>query len=448
MLNALRRLVTYLLLAVIVLTAFTSLMLRLLTPMLGEYRTDIEQWAGELIQQPISIESIDARIDGFTPKLNLVGVELLDNNRQFPIARFGGLSIHFGMLRTLMNGRLTLDQIELHGLDISLVRDVDGSISVSGLGAAIKREDGDSQRQSEKAGKGFAAWMLQQGRVSLYKSHINLIDLKLQQNLYFPDISIVLNNSVNQHRLHGRFELPEELGGELEVDLRLTGDVADRKSWNGGIYLQGDVLNSNTILKWLALKEWQLQNGTVDGELWGDIVAGEVTQLQGRFAANSIGLDYQGRRLPLTQFDTQAKITRVDSDWQLQLSRINFGGALRGKMPHYLQLKAERDGWRVSLDQINLSALPSLIRVIKPDFLDEGAQFRGHLREIDLFYGKRVDAFRARLDQVGGSGISAVPVVTGLSGRVDLSERVVSLAINSPNLKLDIPSLFGQPLPT
>ncbi|NOR52429.1 MAG: hypothetical protein GQ470_07405 [Gammaproteobacteria bacterium] len=451
MFNALRRIVSYLLIGVIIMTALSSLMLRLLTPMLGEYRVDIEQWASQLIQQPISIQSIDARIDGFTPKLNLVGVELLDSSRLFPIARFGELSIHFGMLHSLMSGRLTLDHIELYGLDILLVRDADGAVSVSGLGG-VKSKPEDSQRPSKneekKAGLGFATWLLQQRKISIRKSHISWVDLQQQKNLDFPDSSITLQNSGNKHTIYGLFELPDELGKELEINVNLTGEVADRAGWHGDIYLRGKALNSNAMLKWSALKEWNLKQGVVDGEFWGDIVAGEISKIQGRFEANSIELEYLDKQLPLTRFDTQALIKRLDSGWQLQLSRINFGGALRGKMPRYLQLKMESDGWRINLDQLNLSAIPSLVTLIKPHLLDEGAQLRGYLRNIELFYHQGVDSFRGSLDRVGVSGIKDMPTVAGLTGQVELNKGVVSLAINSPRLKLDIPTLFNHQLPT
>lgn len=265
MLNGLRNLIVYLLLAVVVMTALISLTLRLLTPMLSEYRTDIEQWASQLIEQPISIESINARMVGFSPQLDLAGVELLDQNRQRPIARFGGLSIHFGLLSSLISGNITLDHIELYGLDIALTRDVDGSISVNGLGGTIKESGGGPQKG--QSGGGFGVWLLQQGKVSLYNSHIRWFDKETQRNLDFPEVSVIIRNDGNRHIVNGMLELPYELGGEIELDLSLTGEIFDSKSWHGEIYLRGELLNGQSILDALALKQWRLHQGELNGEL-------------------------------------------------------------------------------------------------------------------------------------------------------------------------------------
>ena len=446
MLNVLRNLIAYLLLAVIVMTAFTSLMLRLLTPMLSEYRTDIEQWASQLIEQPISIKSIDARMVGFSPQLNLAGVELLDQNRQRPIAQFSGLSIHFGMLSSLISGNITLDHIELHGLDISLIRDVDGSISVNGLGG-IKRESG-GESQKRPSGGGFGVWLLQQGKVSLHNSHIRWFDKGSQRNLDFPEVSVIIQNDGNHHIVNGLLELPEEIGGEIEVDLNLTGNIFDSKSWHGDLYLRGEMLNGKSILEGVALKQWQLNQGELNGELWGEIIAGKLSQMQGRLAAKAIELEYMERRLPLSRFDSHALIKRVDSGWQLQFSRLNFDGALRGKLPHYLQLKQERGGWRVALDQLNLDALPPFISMVKPELLDKSAQFGGHLRSVDLYFGKTLEMFRATMDQVKVSGLIGLPAVSGLTGQIDLSDGGVSLAVNSPALELTLSKIFAQKLPS
>jgi len=430
--------------AVIVMTAFASIVLRLLTPMLSEYRTDVEQWASQLIQQPISIESIDARMDGFTPKLNLSGVELLDRNREYAIARFGGLSIHFGILSTLITGKVTFDLIELHGLDVSLIRDVEGTVSVSGLGG-IKKEGGDSKDvQAEKV---FGAWLMQQGRVSLYKSHIRWIDRVQQRRLDFPEVSVILKNSGNHHTIHSMFELPEEIGGELEVALDLEGDIFNKDSWGGEIYLKGEGLKSHALLTGVALQEWQLQRGIVDGEFWGEIISGELEQVQGKFLAKEVKLEYLDKSVPFSQFDTHALLKRIDSGWQLQLSRINFGGTLRGKMPRYLQFKQESDGWRLSLDQLNIDALPPLIAVVKPSLIGEASKFDGNLHDIEIYYGQGVETLRARLDSILFSGINGLPTVSGLTGRAELSGGVATLVVNSPNLGLKIPTLFKEGLP-
>ena len=446
MLNALRNLIAYLLLVVIVMTAFTSLMLRLLTPMLSEYRTDIEQWASQLIQQPISIKSIDARMVGFSPQLNLSGVELLDQNRQRPIARFGGLSIHFGMLSSLISGNITLDHIELHGLDISLTRDVDGSISVDGLGGIKKESDGESQQK--QSGGGFGVWLLQQGKVSLHNSHIRWFDKETQRNMDFPEVSVIIHNDGNHHIVNGLLELPEEIGGEIELDLSLTGEIVNSQSWYGDLYLRGEVLNGKSILEDVAVKQWRLHRGELNGEIWGEIVAGKLSQMQGRFAAKAIELEYKDRRLPLSRFDSQALIKRVDSGWQLQFSRLNFDGALRGKLPHYLQIKQERDGWRIALDQLNLAALPPFISMVKPELLDKSSQFGGRLRSVELYYAQKLEMFKATMDQVKVSGLIGLPAVSGLTGQIDLSDDGVSIAINSPDLELKLPTIFNKKLPS
>jgi uncharacterized protein YhdP len=150
---------------------------------------------------------------------------------------------------------------------------------------------------------------------------------------------------------------------------------------------------------------------------------------------------------PLSHFDTQALLTRVDSGWQLQLSRINFDGALRGKMPRYLQFRQESEGWRLAMDQLNIGALAPLVAVVKPEALDGAAQLNGVLRNINLNFVQRLESMQAELEEIAISGVKGIPGVSGLSGRAELSDGVLSLAMNSPALELELAALFKKKLP-
>lgn len=462
MFNALRRILSYLLLLVIVMTAFTSLMLRLLTPMLGEYRTDIEQWASQLIQQPIAIQSIEAKMVGFTPQLNLAGVEFLDANRQSSVARFEGLSIHFGMLSSLINGTLTLDHIELHGLDISLVKDNSGNISVSGLGGATNniKSKSNAAKMTELANdstpqvddtkqvrRGVEAWLLQQGKVSIHRSRIRWHDVAKKQKFDFPEVSVILTNVGKHHSIYSLLELPDEVGSELELDIDLAGDIFNKQSWHGNIYLRGDELNGQTLLGASLPNEWQVKQGHIDGEFWGEIANGKLEQLQGRVAARKFELAFKDRRIPLSNFDLQGLLSGDDTNWKLQFSRINFDGPLRGKVPHYLQLQKEDAGWRLNFDQLNLAALLPFVSVIKPELLDDKASFGGYLNTVEVYYGERVDSFSGTLDGVKLTGVVGFPTVVGLEGDIALKDGVTTFAVNSPGLELNIPRIFKSELP-
>ena len=444
MLNALRRLIFSLLVAVIAMTALASLILRLMTPMLSEYKTDVEQWASQLLQQPISIESINAQMDGFTPKLNLTGVELLDSNREYSIAKFGGLSIHFGIISSLITGKITFDHVELHGLEISLIKDVNGAISVSGLGGF---KPANSSGRDGRAENIFVAWLLHQGKVSLYKSHIQWNDVGQQKKLDFPEVSVTIKNSGDRHIIHSMFELPPEIGGGVDIALNLKGDILDNSSWGGEIYLKGDGLKSGALLKGRSLQEWSIGQGVADGEFWGTIKAGRLEQIQGHLLAKEIKLEHEDKLVSIAHFNTQLLLKRIDNDWQLQFSRINFGGALRGKMPNYLQVREEKGGWRVTLDHFNIGALQPLIAAAKPELFGEHSKLHGSLRSTELYYREGVESLRTGLDAIEISGLNGWPGVAGLNGRVELRDGVTTMALNSPKLKLNIPEIFRKKLP-
>ncbi len=431
--------------------ALISLTLRLLTPVLGDYRSNIEQWASELIRQPIAIQSIEAKMVGFSLQLDLAGVEFLDADRQESVARFDGLSIHVGILNSLMNRMFILDYIELHGLDVALVKDEDGAISIHGMGGGSDDPNGGGKiagDETEQARKGIERWLLQQGRISLHRSRIRWSDIAREQQFDFSDVSIKITNSGSDHSIYSLVELPDEVGGELEVEIRLTGDVVDSKSWRGAFYLRGDDLNSQLLFGSALPKDWQIREGGVDGEFWGDIVAGKLSQMQGRIRAKAVELAYREREMPLSNFDLQLRLSGGAPNWKLQLSRINFDGPLRGKLPHYIQLQQEANGWRLNLDQFNLAALLPVVSVLKPELLEPEAKLRGDVHAIELHYDEGLDSLGATLERMEISGVVGLPSISGLNAVVELRHGVASAAIKSPEVTLNIPQIFKAALPS
>ncbi|MCW8888109.1 MAG: DUF3971 domain-containing protein, partial [Gammaproteobacteria bacterium] len=132
----------------------------------------------------------------------------------------------------------------------------------------------------------------------------------------------------------------------------------------------------------------------------------------------------------------------------LQLSRLTFGGSLRGEMPHYLQFQERDNGWHINIDRLNMSALPPLLKVVKPELLAKESKFSGELRAIELFYGTGVELFKSELDNIQLVGIDGWPAFTGLVGHAEWSNQIATVDLNSPKLELQIPRLFENTLPS
>ncbi|MDR1994514.1 YhdP family protein [Azonexus sp.] len=418
-------------------------------PQIGEHKAEIEQAASRVVGQQVSIGHIAARWQGLNPDLILDDVRLLDAGGEptFTLARVEGVL----SWQSLWRWRPVLALLAFDGPVLQIRRDSAGHITVAGISATA---DGDS---------GFADWVLAQKRIRIRDATIVWDDqLRQAPSLLLEDFQFALDNRGRNHSfglsaappaaLADRLDIRGEIIGNLgEAFEKLAGkvfvqvDYADLAGWRawvdypidlpqgrGALRIWGDLANAGgTVTADLALEELRLRLQPALPELNLDSLRG---RLEGRYKTGEWSL--RGRKLELlTHQGVRIAPTDFLVTWRQEPgSRLINGNA--------------------SASFLDLGVLAALAEYLP---LDEHSRQllnqhrpQGQVSELRASWGIEDETLKRYALQAAFSGLGmlpggAFPGGSGLSGRIDLSEKGGDLMLDSERSTLSLPAVFPEP---
>ena len=261
----------------IVLLAILLTAARLLLPQLGHYKQELETEISAFIGQPVAVGNFEIGWHGYGPRLFLHNVQLLDQAGEQPLFSFSEAHIDVSLPLTLYRTQVALHDLTLVGIDLTLVRQADGRISLGEMD--LPQADTDSG-----SGDGGAVfdWLFRQKKLAIENSTLYFHDkLQGEFSLAVHDVNIYLRNDDNDHFLGGRISLPSTLGGRIEVMAQAQGEVGDYENWSVDFYAEGTGLE---LVQWLVDQPslgMRMVNGTAEIELWGGVRQSRLDNLKG-----------------------------------------------------------------------------------------------------------------------------------------------------------------------
>ena len=463
---------------VIFMAAFTGTM-QLLLPVAGKYRENVEQWASRSFQQPIRIGGLGAAWRGFGPRLKLNDVQLLDHDGETVLARFDQAYIGIDLLKSLRYGALQPGAITIAGIRLTLVRDTDGTISVSGLaGPKPAAQDGAAGQRRQEA---MEQWFLRQNHLAVEAGEIEWIDRQKEANpRRFSDVYLRLRNQGEQHQIEGFAMLPDDLGRRLQFGVEVTGNFMRSDHWRGEVYVQGTALRLPGWLGDTDLLGTRLADGRTDFKLWSNWVEGKPVNIDADVSAyglhfvrapgaatpadpadaanerlqtaTSVLIDAVSGRFAWQQRDDgwaagaeRFLVKRADKIWppsefHMAYARYDDGPVFEGEMGFVriedlarmlLSSRELKDHWRVALMNI---------------------EPRGIVRGLRVRYQKNNDAadgidVAADLDAVTTRPWKTLPGITGLTGSLAAGATSGHFDLATQQAAIDFGDLFRGPLP-
>ena len=252
-------------LASVVLLAIAMSAARLLLPQLERYKGDLELEISQLIGQPVSVADVEVGWHGYGPRLFLHDVQLHDRSGGQVLFGFDLAHVDVSLPLTLYRWQVALRDLTFRGIELSLQRQLDGSVSVAGL--ELPQVAAGQAGENDNA---FLAWLFSQKYLAIEESVIHWRDL-MQGDYGFTmnDVSLKLHNEGEQHFLSGQVHLPPSLGGGVKVMAEAQGLVEDLADWSVDFYAEGHGLE---LAQWLADRPTlglRMLNGSAELELWG-----------------------------------------------------------------------------------------------------------------------------------------------------------------------------------
>ncbi|WP_448091872.1 YhdP family protein [Pseudomonas lini] len=431
---------------VLVLMALFVSLGRELTPLVAEYRADVEDKASAALGMPLQIGKLEGNWSGLAPVLLAHDVMVGEGSNALRLDQVRAVP---DLWASLLAREVRIAHLELNGLKISLKEGEDGHWALEGLPVQQDQPLDPEQLLNRMQ-------MVQQ--LSVLDSQITLQPLG-ESPLTLTYVGLNLKTGPSRQRLDARLTLPD--GQPVAMSLRTRVHASQWKDGEADAYLS---LPQSDWSKWLPerlTQQWNFSEIKAGGELWMNWSKGTLQraairlnapQLKGAYAErkpiqiNNLALNGYFQRSStgvLVTLDSLA-MNLGDTRWE---SKLQFQQtAATDKAPELLHLQADR---------LDLTPLTPLLNALGP--LPEGVataverlKVTGVLRNVLIDFRPAASddskfSFAANMEKVGFDAYRGAPAVRNVSGSISGDLGQGELRMDSKDFSLHLDPIFAKP---
>lgn len=420
---------------------------RQFTPLIAEYRLQVEHELQQRLQQDIHIKQLQGTWSGFSPRLEARDVSIGNGAEQLLLDE---LHIQPDVLASLLARELRLKEVTLIGLQISVEELQPQQWSVQGVQL-------DSAEQAVFKLNDWLAKLQQVAQLSVINSRV-VVQAYGNEPLALKYAGFTLSRVGAEQHLAVRAVLPDGETLQLSAQGRLIGQ--DWRQSQISAYLKTP---SSNLAQWLPkalVDEWQLAQLRFGGELWLQAQHGRI---------HSAAIDLREVALDLQVADAEAlhlQSTAVQGFYQddgeqkvawLEQFAWQANDRLQGDLPLLVSYQnQDTPTWQLALKSLELTDVHYLVEraiplsAVAADVL-QSLQPQGSLSHVNLQWQPEQAkeqrlAFAANMQQVGFSSWHDVPAATHISGQISGGLTQGQLRLASDNgFSLHLARLFPKP---
>ena len=432
-------------LALVLMALYVSLG-RELTPLVAEYRGEVETRGRDALGMPLQIGELKGNWSGFAPILSAHDVTVGEGANALHLEKVRAVP---DLWASLLAREIRIAHLELNGLKISLKQGNDGEWALEGL--PVRNDQPLDPEQLLNS-----LQMVQQ--LSVLDSQITLQPWG-ESPLSLTYVGLNLKTGAYRQRLDVRLTLPD--GQPMAMSLRTRIQASQWKEGEADVYLS---LPQSDWSKWLpesVSQQWNFSEIKGGGELWATWGQGVLQSAAVRLNAPQIKGAYAERKpvqinnLALNgyfQRSTEGMLVTLDS-LAMNLGETRWESRLQLKQLAATD-KAE-EAWHLQADRLELTPLTPLLNALAP--LPEGfattverLKVIGGLRNvlIDVRPNATDDSkfsFAANLDRVGFDAYHGAPAARNVSGSISGDLGHGELRMDSKDFMLHLDPIFAKP---
>ena len=432
-------------LALVLMALYVSLG-RELTPLVAEYRGEVETRGRDALGMPLQIGELKGNWSGFAPILSAHDVTVGEGANALHLEKVRAVP---DLWASLLAREIRIAHLELNGLKISLKQGNDGEWALEGL--PVRNDQPLDPEQLLNS-----LQMVQQ--LSVLDSQITLQPWG-ESPLSLTYVGLNLKTGAYRQRLDVRLTLPD--GQPMAMSLRTRIQASQWKEGEADVYLS---LPQSDWSKWLPeslSQQWNFSEIKGGGELWATWGQGVLQSAAVRLNAPQIKGAYAERKpvqinnLALNgyfQRSTEGMLVTLDS------LAMNLGETRWESRMQLKQLAATdkaEEAWHLQADRLELTPLTPLLNALAP--LPEGfattverLKVIGGLRNvlIDVRPNATDDSkfsFAANLDRVGFDAYHGAPAARNVSGSISGDLGHGELRMDSKDFLLHLDPIFAKP---
>jgi len=452
----------------LILLALFTVVARLGLPIVAGYKSSMESRVSEYLRSPVAIGELSLRWEGAGPLLQAKDVSVLETTERK--VTLDEILIDINLAKSLLRGLPIINELSLVGASLAIEANREGQIQLRGMesinNVAISDyaiSDDAITRQEQSEGVDLVAWLFNARKVGLLDTQLTLIDVETDQQLILQNLNIRAENDGNMHQLRVDAELPESLGGRLEIGLDMVGSPRSLSKTDGNMYLSGEAINVralNDLLVTSGLLPNYLPNpatfeATADAEFWVTWKDGAFVSARGPLQFGPITdsldgeplLDSAVANLKLSQSDESLELAITDLQTTVGDATLIMEELLLSRNSASSQLSVTGSDTPVELVvQLAVLALeseqPELAEVLS------SSSSSGNLRNIELQVTGATDApvinVSADLDAVSFVGNGPLPTMGPLSGQLLMNNSLGQLTLVAEQMPLAWPALSDE----
>jgi len=419
---------------------------RELTPLVAEYRAEVEAKAQAAVDMPLSIGSLEGRWSGFAPVLLAHDVMVGEGSSAL---RLDQVQVVPDVWASLLAWDVRIAHLEVSGLQLSVKEDQDGRWALQGLPV-----QDDQPLDPEQ----LLQRMQAVAKVSLLDSQVTLQPFE-QAPLTLTYVGLSLQTGATRQRLDARLTLPD--GQPLTLSLRTRIRASQWRDGEVQAYLS---LPQSNWAQWIPAKltqGWKLSELKAGGEFWLTWANGTLQSAAARLNAPQAKVRYAQRKpVSIQNLGLTAYLQRNDSGLKVVFDSLamNLGDT---RWESHLQLQQTlasdkgQETWNLQADRLDLTPITPLLNALAP--LPEGfakaveaLKATGVLRNVRVDYrpqetGDQRVSFAANLDRVGFDAYFGAPAARNVSGSISGDLGQGELRMDSKDFALHLDPIFAKP---
>ncbi len=457
-------------------------------PNIDAYKPNIEQLASRTLGRPVSADVLEASWRGLRPHLMLTNVVVHDANGQ-PALILPKVSATIAWSSVLV-ADLRLHRLEISQPDMAIRRDRGGNLHVGGIYVDMGKE-GD--------GKGLD-WVLSQQEIVIRGGRLSWLDEKRNApELALQHVDFVLRNNWRRHGFALKATPPASFAQPLDVRAdfehpRFADRVSDVSRWKGELYAD---MRQADLTVWKAYVDYpiQLTQGQGSVRAWLNFDHAKVADFSADLSLSNVSTRLRRDLQPLDLVQVDGRISvREELDPEIDNGTPTFGahghaialtdfsfktkeGLLfptttlserftpaRGDQPEKFEIKADLLDLHTLANFVERFPLAAGQHEMLADFLPRGqvknftAQWQGSYPNLAAYrvrgqfagLSMKAQAPRPARPKLGKlpaqAAIPGIPGFENLTGAVDATDKGGSFALESRQLKLNLPGYFSEPV--
>jgi uncharacterized protein YhdP len=321
---------------------------RELTPLVAEYRAEIEAKAQAAVDMPLQIGRLEGRWSGFAPVLLAHDVMVGEGSNAL---RLDQVQVVPDIWASLMARDVRIAHLEVSGLQLSAREDKDGHWALQGLPV-----QDDQPLDPEQLLKRMQSVQ----RVSLLDSQVTLQPFD-QAPLTFTYVGLSLQTGATRQRLDARLTLPD--GQPLALSLRTQIRASAWKDAEVQAYLS---LPQSDWAKWVPARltrQWKLTQFKAGGEFWLTWAKGTVQSAVVRLNSPQVKGSYADRKpVHIENLALTAYLQRSESGLKVLFDSLamNIGDSRwesRLQLQQRLATDKAQEVWNLQADRLDLTPI-------------------------------------------------------------------------------------------